>query len=106
MSTQEKNELIASFTGNPYVKGLGYEVNNIPSNETYISGENMKYNTDWNWLMAAIKYIFDGDDYYEHINIDQGHGPTKMHLSTSIVSVYNGLFRYCDWVTNNLVKNN
>lgn len=61
MNTTENNKLIAEFLG-----GYQYdnhddfitfdETNNIFSNDT-ISLKNLKFHTDWNWLMQVVEKI-------------------------------------------------
>lgn len=62
MNTTEKNKLIAEFMSieNPYNKGHYIMFNGIASEP-----KDMKFNTDWNWLMEAVekclKIALEGD---------------------------------------------
>lgn len=69
MNTTENNKLIAEFMGAPFVgdyKGSkgGYQDTYLYDfrklnigNEVFISDVQMKFHTDWNWLMPVIQKI-------------------------------------------------
>lgn len=66
----ENNKLMAKFLGaKQYDETDDFiyfdETNNIFSNDT-ISLKNLKFNTDWNWLMEVVEKIenWEGEQFY------------------------------------------
>lgn len=54
MKTEETNKLIAEFLGWETLSNWGYlNINNGESHEI----ENLKFHSDWNWLMEVVEKI-------------------------------------------------
>lgn len=113
MNTAENNKLIAEFLG-----GYQYdnhddfitfdETNNIFSNDT-ISLKNLKFHTDWNWLMEVVEKI-ESLGYSTELKFIAGLGNTMFFISggaevplnrrifkTKIEAVYNACVTFIEW---------
>lgn len=103
MNTAENNKLIAEFLG-----GYQYdnhddfitfdETNNIFSNDT-ISLKNLKFHTDWNWLMEVVEKIESLSHEQKVINWSrQNKNIFDLKLTESkIEAVYNACVTFIEW---------
>ena len=97
MKTEETNKLIAEF--------MGWESFNqfsmiAPKSEGDCwAFEDMKFHSDWNWLMEVVEKIESLDIYYnEYIDYNSSmFASGKIELSTKIEAVYNACVEFIKW---------
>jgi hypothetical protein len=123
METTEKNRLIAQFmeceprTDAVDDRVLAYYIGDVIINADNSKNENdenvfhpddMKFHTDWNWLMPVIRKIEElGNDVlittnYIQISFDEGEQFIVIDdLNIKIDSVYNAVVEFIKWYNEN-----
>ena len=109
MNTETNNKLMAEFMGLTRDRPSPDMFFNMEDCPNAVSFE-VKYNTDWNWLMAVVEKI-ESMDFV--LNIRQGHvsivnnsGKTPFYTGSDIVeeskieSVYNTCIEFIKWYNN------
>ena len=101
MNTTENNKLIADFMGIKYVYDDKYienikemRVNGVMFEQGYMLSE-LKYNTDWNWLMPVVREIYNT----ELPNEDNNYigDITEALLDVDIQSLHKAVIEFIKW---------
>lgn len=110
MNTTENNKLIADFMGAKPNRGGEYELYGIiegiedgEHEQHFFFGSEMKFSTDWNWLMPVVEKIFNTDLYYKKY-IDYNSSmftDGEIKLTTQINTVYNQAADFIKWYNAN-----
>lgn len=102
----EDNKLIAEFMGfaeSPTTNKYWTK----RSSEGFGIGElvDLKFHTDWNWLMQVVEKIESLDIYYnKYIDYNSSMFTSgKIELSTNIDNVYNACVEFIKWYNNGRV---
>jgi hypothetical protein len=78
MKTEKSNKLIADFMGLQFSKGEYYRP--LYNSGDWISVNQLKYHTSWDWLMPVIKECLKGE---AEVNEDVSN--------TIVINIYEGL---------------
>jgi hypothetical protein len=86
---EENNKIIAEFMGAKLTKDLQIVYPIYEGDSSYV--KNLKYHSDWNWLMEVVEKIYQTNLYYDkYIDYNSSMFTNgKIELSTNKESVYN-----------------
>jgi len=109
----ENNKLIAYFMVNPdsvlftspsYANGkhwISQKFQSIedPDGNDLLTGGQMKFHTDWNWLIPVVEKIYSIDIYYSHYISENASMfyDGKIQLTTNIKEVYEQCIDFIKW---------
>lgn len=114
--TQENNKLIAEFMGAKANRGGEYELYGIiegiedgEHEQHFFFGSEMKFSTDWNWLIPVIKKIGDETNYELVISYgycywnNEGEQPLGDFEGGygDIIYIYNAVVSFIKWYNAN-----
>ena len=107
MNTTENNKIIAEFmikqepTENFCVGSIGQEVGVFTGIKTeYFKYEDLKFHSDWNWLMEVIKQIVESGIFIRYDNNKFYKNISKFEIKSS----YKSCVEFIKWYNKNAVK--
>ena len=115
MKTIENNKIIAEFMNLNLYKSFWYK-SNIATEKQICKENNLKFHSDWNWLMEVVEKIesleiFDRmgrfnintknfDENYTSFITDKDEDFIQCEGETKIKAVYNAVVEFIKWYNN------
>lgn len=120
MNTTENNKLLAEFMGwyKPTFSGNGhfsgnyvflpefvinykpYFNNEFILHQTFLKDDELKFHSDWNWLMQVVEKCFKTEgDYSLHKEIEDA---LIFNTDNRIEAVYNACVEFVEWYNNQI----
>ena len=96
MNTTENNKIIAEFLS---VESSYHKGHYICPNGIATEPKDMRFDSDWNWLMEVVDKIYETDLYYDKY-IDYNSSMFSnggITLGTRIDRVYNACIEFIKW---------
>ena len=104
METTENNKLIAEFLGIKYIYDDKFdnahdELIRLIVEQGYMLSE-LKYDSDWNWLMSVVEKIVNLKDTYA-----QERQKVFNSISPNLLTTYNACIEFIKWYNLNKLNN-